>query len=63
MNTILLLSIGCCVGILVLAYITAKMFRYKDIIAKIVDAAKDHVVDEKEFQSIIDSIKEEIWPK
>ncbi len=46
-----------------LIYITGKSFKYKDIIAKIIEAAKDARITEPEFQGIIDEVKKEIWPK
>jgi len=44
-----------------LIYITGKSFKYKDIIAKIIEASKDAKITEVEFQGIIDEVKKEIW--
>ncbi len=49
------------VGFILLAWLGTKAFRFKDIIVKIIEAAKDTKVTEEEFQGIIDEVKKEIY--
>jgi hypothetical protein len=51
------------IGGLALIFLGGKYFRYKEIIIMIIEAAKDVKITEEEFQSIIDRIKAQIWPK
>lgn len=43
------------------AFFAGKMFRYKNVILEILNAAKDGKVTEQEFQGIIDEVKKEIY--
>lgn len=50
-------------GGLLLIFLGGKYFRFKDIIITTIKAAQDAKITEEEFQSIIDKIKAEIYPK
>jgi len=49
------------VGTLVIAYLSAKTFKYKDSLTAIIEAAKDARVTEDEFQKIVDVVKKDIY--
>jgi len=49
------------VGFILLTWLGTKAFKYKDIIVKVIEAAKDTKVTEAEFQGIIDEVKKEIY--
>jgi len=49
------------VGFILIVWLGGKSFRFKDILVKVVDAAKDSKVTEEEFQGIIDEVKKEIY--
>jgi hypothetical protein len=51
------------VGVILLAFLGNKTFKYRAVLLEIIKAAKDVKVTETEFQAIVDAIKAEIWPK
>ena len=51
------------VGVLAIAFLSSKTFKYRAVILEIIEAAKDVKITEAEFQKIVDAIKAEIWPK
>lgn len=48
-------------SVLFVAFFGGKMFRYKNVILAIINAAKDAKITEDEFQGIIDEVKKEVY--
>ncbi len=49
------------VGFVALSVLANKTFRFKGILVKIIEAAKDAKITEEEFQGIVDEVKKEIY--